>query len=238
MRRTLFYLSVALLAFGMGSFVVFKFYWIVDESPAVNDVKKSGIEIQTDKKNRFENANIGSIVFSQTNESPSNNSKTKTTCSDEKILPFWNELRNDKRFRERAKDFYMEADCSAMLEVQKIDLNNDGQQESILWGRNGNVCGGTGNCDIWVYEKKNGKYKLLLQSSAYNDETKWLELKKAKSNNYQDILLKTHFSAAETVYELYKFNGNKYIEDKCLFYDYSLRGEEPSIMSCRERFKN
>jgi hypothetical protein len=237
MRRTLFYLSVALLAFGIGSFVVFKFYWMVDENSTVNETKNE-LKTQTNKKIEYSKANGNSFIFTQTNESFSNNDKPKTICSDKKLLPFWNELRKDKRFRERAKDFYMEADCSVMLEIQKIDLNNDGRKESVLWGKNGNLCGGTGNCDIWVYEKKNGKYKLLLQSGAYNDETKWLELKKAKSSNYQDILLKTHFSAAETVYEFYKFNGNKYIENKCLFYDYSLREEKSAILSCKERFKN
>lgn len=235
MRRYTFYLAVALFAFGIGLFFVFKFYWKINETVNINETKHIETEVVTDKNVGRGYASGNSSIFNQT---VSNVEKPHITCGDKNILPFWNELRKDKRFRERAKDFYMEADCSEMLEIQKIDLNSDGQKEFVLWGRNGNLCGGTGNCDVWVYERKNGKYKLLLQSNAYNDETKWLELKKAKSNNYQNLLLKTHYSAAETVYEFYKFDGKKYVENKCLFYDYYSADKKPAIMTCKERFKN
>ena len=232
MRRYILYIAVALLAFGIGSFVVFKFYWITEEKPNIAEEQKSIAEIQIEK--HFGTGfGIGSSER-RLNEPIYIPKLHKATCSDKKLLPIWNELKKDKDFREAAKDFYMQADCTEMLDVQKIDLNDDGQKEIVLWGQNGNLCGATGNCTLWIYENKNGKYKLLLRAGAYNAETRWFEVKKAKSGGYRNLLLKTHFSGYETTYAFYKYNNNKYVKGKCLIYSYFISEDEPSVMTCKE----
>ena len=232
MRRYTFYLSVALLAFGIGSFVVFKFYWLTDKNEIIVEKTNSTTETQSEKyiPSGF---GIGSGER-RLNEPVYVSKQYKPDCSDRKILPVWKQLIKDKDFREAAKDFYMHADCAEMLDVKKIDLNDDGQKEIVLWGNNGNLCGATGNCNLWIYENKNGKYKLLLQAVAYNDELKWFEAKKVKANGYRNLLLKTHMSGYETEYVYYKFNGNEYLNNKCLMYVYAMSEEKPSIMTCKE----
>ena len=236
MHRYLLYLASALLAFGLGV-LIFKFYRAAGEKPAMAEEKQVTAAPRSDKivgtgfATNFRSGNAQTDV-------PGYVPKLyKPNCSDKNLLPIWNELRKDKEFRESAKDFYMDANCSKMLEVQKLDLNNDGQKEFVLWGKNSNLCGGTGNCTLWIYERKNGRYKKLLQSVAYNDETKWFEVKKAESNGYRNLLLKTHYSGYETVYEFYKFNGSKYVENKCLFYEYMVNIKEPFVMTCKENLE-
>ncbi len=125
-----------------------------------------------------------------------------------------------------------------MLDVQEIDLNSDEQKEFILQGNNGNLCSATGSCAVWIYQRKNDGYKLLLQSYAYSDGVeKWIEVKKQKTKGYREILLKTHSSASDTIYYFYKFNGNRYIEINCLLYSYWFNEKEPSIMTCKEAWK-
>lgn len=231
MRRYIFYLAVALLAFGIGSFVVFKFYWITE----VKLVSKEGTNIATEtlpEKSFGTGFGTGSSER-RLNEPVYVPKLYKATCSDKKILPIWNELRKDKEFKQREKEFYQKADCSDLIEIDKIDLNDDGQKEFVIWGRY-NFCGGTGNCALWIYEKKKDKFKQLLQSSAYYGESRWFEAQKNKTNGYSNLLLKGHFTAAETTYSFYKFNGRKYVENKCLFEVYSMNEEKPSFMTCKE----
>ncbi|HVE58620.1 MAG TPA: hypothetical protein VNB22_17430 [Pyrinomonadaceae bacterium] len=228
MHRYPFYLMCALVTFGVGLFVSIGFYLKPFE-------KNDTAEAQKRTENVVPRGSfVEEPVFYETSQEPADDEKEIPVCRDKRLTPLWNELKKDKTFRESVDYFDVDADCSEMLELQKTDLNGDGQKEFILWGSNLKLCGGTGNCHIWIYEKKKGKYKLLLQSVAYNDASKWFEPKKAKSNGYRNILLKTHSTAAETTYQFYKFNGAKYVEYKCLMYKYTLDEKKPSIKPCRE----
>ncbi len=221
MRRYVFYIAVALFTFGFGLVAAISLYWKADKR-----------EFQPPPENtKFY---VAEPVFFETNKTLSDGKKEIPLCNDKNLLPLWNELKKDKEFIERIENFNQDEDCAEMLEVQQIDLNGDRRNEFIVWGRSSGLCGGTGNCAVWIYEKKNDKYKLLLQSVAYNDTAKWFEVKKAKSNGYRNILLKSHFTAAETTYIFYKFNGTKYVEDKCLMYRYFSYEKKTSIMTCKE----
>jgi hypothetical protein len=231
MRHYVFYLACGLLTFGFGLFISIGFYSKTVERS--NDIKSQSPAKIADKKN-----DLIEPVFYQTAVRPADDKreiKEIPVCRDKKLAPLWNELKKDKEFRERVEGFYKNVDCTDLFDVKKIDLNNDGQKEFVLWGNNDSLCGATGNCAIWIYEKKNSEYKLLLQSYAYRDgENEWFEVKNLKSNGYRNLLLKGHFTRAETIYHFYKFNGAKYVEDNCLMYKYTLDEKKPSIMTCRE----
>jgi hypothetical protein len=232
MRRYVLYFAVALLAFSVGSFVAIEFRQTPNEKIAV--IEQNEMRTENDAKN---NTGIGfgtGYAIRRLNEPAYVRELHKPTCKNRKLLPVWNELRKDEEFRELEKDFYMNADCSKMLDVEKMDLNGDGQNEFILWGNNGNLCGATGSCSLWIYEKENGKYKLLLRSGGYNAETKWFEIKNRKTKGYRNLLIKGHYSASETTHSLYKFNGNRYVENKCWFEIYHINEEKPSTMTCKE----
>jgi hypothetical protein len=231
MRRFALYFAVALLAFGSGSLIVIKIHWTTKESITL---KEKTILTETQKEKNVGRGFGSGSAIRKLNEPEFIPKLHKPTCSDKKLIPIWNELRKDKEFKDRQKEFYQEADCSDSIEIQRVDLNGDGQKEFIIWGRY-NFSSATGNRVVWLYEKKKGKYKQLLQSYAYNDETnKWFEVKRAKSNGYHNLLLKTHYTASETTYEFYKFNGKKYIENKCLFYSYFIDEKKTTIMTCKE----
>lgn len=226
MSRFAFYFTIAVLAFGFGSLIAIGFYWKTDGK--MNETK-----IQTESKPK--EVSPVEPVFYETTQTLSDDEKEIPFCRDEKFLPLWNELKKDKEFLKRVENPDKDAGCEGLLEVEKVDLNGDRRDEFIVWGRSApELCGGTGNCAIWIFEKKNGGYKLLLQSVAYNDATKWFEAKRAKTNGYRNILLKSHFTAAETTYVFYKFNGTKYVEDKCLMYRYFSYEDKTSVMTCKE----
>ena len=234
MRRLFFCFVVSLFAFGLGSFIAFKFYWKT-ENLNVKETKEITTKSQAEKNVGHGFASSNSFFSNQTSQI---NEKPETTCNDKNLLPLWKELKNDKNFREYEKDFHLTGDCADMLSIRKEDLNNDGRDELILQGKDGDLCSPTGACGVWIYQQKDTKYKLLLSSSAYRDgEESWIDLEKRKTKGYQDILLKSHASASETIYWFYKFNGNKYVKNKCLFYNYFLSEEEPSIMTCKEAWK-
>jgi hypothetical protein len=235
MRRYTFYLSVALLAFGIGSFVVFNFYWITNEKMNLAETKETIAVTQTENNVGRGFASSNSYFSNQTNEI---NEKPKITCGDKSFLPLWKELKKDKSFREYEKDFHLTDDCAEMLVMRKEDLNKDGRNELILQGNDGNLCSPTGACGVWIYQQKDNKFKLILSSSAFRDgEESWIDLEKKKTNDYQDVLLKSHASGYETIAIYYRFNGIEYKEKKCLFINYYPDEKHPSIMTCKEAWK-
>ncbi|MCW5960045.1 MAG: hypothetical protein KIS76_07770 [Pyrinomonadaceae bacterium] len=155
------------------------------------------------------------------------------TCSDKKILPIWNELKKDSEFIDQVETFDENADCTNRIEIDEVDLNRDSRREYIVWGRY-NFCGGTGNCSLWVLEKRRGKLRMILSSGGYYGESKWFEVKKRSTNGFRDLLIKGHFTAAETHYGRYKYYGRKYVESDCKMEIYSSNAIEPQFISCRE----
>ncbi len=235
MRRYLIYFAVALLAFGIGSLVVIKIHWTTKEPITL---KEKTISTETQKEKNVGRGFGSGSAIRKLNEPEYIPKLHKPTCRDKKIIPVWKELKKDKYFQERTENFYMNADCSEMFDIEKVDLNDDGQKEFIFWGNNGNLCGATGNCDVWIYEKKKSVYKKLLQSNAYNDGTnKWFELSKNKKNKYRNFVLKGHASGYETTVRFYEFNGKTYQESKCLFEDYFLNEKVPFVETCEEAWK-
>lgn len=236
MRRTLFNLSVALLAFGLGSLVVSSLYRKAEEQTIHSEEGEIAAETKIEEK--IGKGSATGYRSKQSNEPVYIPKLHRATCASKNLLPVWNELLKDKEFQEQSKKFYREADCKDMFEIQNIDLNNDGRREFILWGKNGNLCGATGNCEMWIYEKKNGKYKQLLHSNGYSDgEEKWFEVNKVTSNGYRNILLKGHASGYETTEQHYEFDGKKYKETKCLFLSYYPDENNPSVRTCKKVWK-
>lgn len=236
MRRILFDLTIAFLAFGVGSFIAFKFYWKAGEKPLRNEETKITTEIKTEGYTGRGFATVDSTKRS--NETDYEPKSRKATCGDKKLLPIWNELKKDKEFKEREKEgFYQAGDCSELIEVERKDLDDDGQKEFIIWGRY-DFSGATGNSVIWIYEKRNGQYKQLLQSYIYkNGDEEWFEVKREKTKGYRNLLLKGHSSGYETIERYYEFDGNRYNEIKCLFLTYYPNENDPSVLTCKEAWE-
>ena len=162
----------------------------------------------------------------------------KPTCNDPKIKPLWIALHKDREFRERIDGMFGEHDCKDMFEIYPADLNQDGKKEIFIRGSITEFCGGVGNCMFWTLEKRSRGYKILISSTDYVDRSGMGEqIRKTFSKGYSDILLKGHFSAAETSFSYYKFDGRRYRESKCLYeLPVGYNGDEPvwGFISCKE----
>lgn len=208
MHRYTFYILTALLTFGISSFVALNLYWKSQEKsqPSVNPEVLNKLSGKYDFKETFPRPFDPSKTPQTDGEKP-----TKPFCNDKNILPVWKELVKSKSFQDWEPNSYQSLDCKDMLELRKIDLNQDGQKEIILRGNNSNLCSVVGNCGFWIYEKKKGKYKNILYETDYIDATDLPhQILKTKTNRYYDILLKGHLIAPDTDYFFYKFDGKNY----------------------------
>lgn len=210
MNGRFIYLLVALLTFGIGSFIALNFYGKGQNEP--RNIENPEIK-QPDFSSKIKPVKSYSIkeyeqIFSAA--SPKKEVPQNPFCRDTKILPIWNQLINDKTFKDWEADSRDSLDCSEMLDVKQLDLNRDGQKEILLRGKNSNLCSPVGNCAFWIYSKNGKKYRKLIHSTDFWEITKMgNQVRKSKTKGYFDILLKGHMSASDTNYDFYKFDGKK-----------------------------
>lgn len=162
----------------------------------------------------------------------------KPTCNDPKIKPLWIALHKDREFRERIDGMFEQHDCKEMFEIYRADLNRDGRKEILIRGTITEFCGDVGNCLFWILEKHRSGYRLLIAGSDYVDRSNMgQQILKTTSHRYSDILIKGHFSASETGFYYFKFDGRRYRESKCL-YELPVRykGDDPvwGFITCKE----
>lgn len=207
MRRYTFYLMVALLAFGIGSFVVFNFYLKHIEQSIITQTTKTNSVSNTESKLN--------AVQKKTNENKADDTKEivlkNLPCDDKNLQLVWNELKDETASvsAETAKEI---KSCSDIIEIDEpADLNNDGRKEIVIRGwRSPYRVGGDG-VTFWIFQKVNQKnYKKLFEGKG-----SFFNLKNTKTKGYRDILSNFRYNSAEYDYIIYKFNGTKYVPKKC-----------------------
>jgi len=210
MRRYTFYLSVALLAFGMGSLVVFSFYWKTIEQPLEISNNLETLEsqsvlptetkiIQDDKITKY---------FKKTLEEVCAETKCTGDGTLKPIIKKW--LKGEKLKNEvtslwtlKVRQAFTEESALPSL----VDLNLDGKKELILQSE----CAPVGNCQFDLYIKKGKGYSNLLSTSM----VQVFEVLKTSTNTFKDLHLRNHNSAFDSDHQILKFNGRKYIQKKC-----------------------
>lgn len=157
---------------------------------------------------------------------------------DPQVLPIWHQLKKDEGFKYRVGHSHDSANCSEMIEVYRVDLNRDGKKEILVRGKNFQLCSAVGNCGLWVFEKTGSRFKKLLSRSDYVDISELGEqVLRSGTKGYADLLLKEHFSAAETGFYTYEFNGRQYVVSRCMYEvpKYTRQGKVLSEMiTCKE----
>ncbi len=142
----------------------------------------------------------------------------KTYCSDLRIMPIWKTLLADKASREVLEYSTDVTDCKDILEIKYVDLNGDRKNEVLVRAVSIPSCGAVGNCDFWILEKRNGRYRIILHDNDYWDITEMgKQVLRKRTNGYRDVLLKGHFSAAETSFVTYRYNGKRYVQSRCRY---------------------
>lgn len=140
------------------------------------------------------------------------------TCSDRNILPIWRYLVKDERIYKTEYDTEQTPDCSKIVEVYYVDLNNDGKTEILVRGMTTPLCGGVGNCAFWIFQKSGNRFRILFKGNDYIDRSRMGgQVLRTRTKGYSDILVKGHFTAAHTGFYYLKFNGRKYRDAKCLY---------------------
>lgn len=165
----------------------------------------------------------------------------RVPCTDKTIKPIWSILMRDKDFRENVAYSTENTNCTEALELFRSDLNRDGNDEILLRGKIIPLCGGVGNCQFWVFEQKGYRYKLLLSSSDYVDRSEMgQQIRRSRTKGYSDLVLKGHFSASDTSFTTYKFDGRKYRESRCLYETYRYNTDNKPVwyfVSCKEFYR-
>jgi hypothetical protein len=140
------------------------------------------------------------------------------SCYDPTILPVWNELKKDKNFSEWVDGSEGVMNCSDMVAIKKTDLNRDGLEDTLVRGKGPHLCSATGNCGFWILSKHNDRWRTILSGSDYSEyETLEDQVQRTSTRRYSDILLKSHYTAAETGFRTYKFDGARYVESRCMY---------------------
>ena len=234
MKQIAFYITIAFLTFGIGSFTVYKFYFNIKNSPV--NVQETIIKTPTkiEQNSNFIRYTFATRKISQNGEKTAViKSKTDITCKNKILSAVINDLKKEKKFKEFVKSYIEEnnpLDCRDILFIEKYtNLNKNGGKEVIVRGKM-LMCGATGNCSIWIYKKSRKSYRKILES---NGEA--LEIKNNSTKGYQNIFIRVRASCCSFYLLTYKFNGiNKYKENKCLFEDYGTTGVR-KIMICEEK---
>lgn len=205
MRRTLFYLSVALLAFGIGSFAVFKFYWKGLPKPVAENIE---VEIKLTEQNAVDKT-----------------SSTKFVCEDEAINTVWKTLMQNKVFLNDAYVNVVQSgqikDCRILFDVKPIQLNNGENEAFLIISQYFLFCGSGNDCQTWIVAKIHNQYKIILTSVAGNSTTdvyphSEVEILETETHGFKDLKVFIANGWDADNFGYYKFDGNRYKLKKCL----------------------
>jgi hypothetical protein len=116
----------------------------------------------------------------------------------------------DRIYRELASEFEAEGGLERSVldgfEVKMIRLGPDGRKGLEVWpGREGavSVCGATGNCSIWVFDRGTGN--LLLSANGWE-----LRAETTVHNGHYDFVTRHNMSADSGIRDWYRFDGHAY----------------------------
>ena len=155
-------------------------------------------------------------------------------CHDQILKPVMKIMFKDSEVREEVNRRIEVDECTDLFEHTLADLNSDGVNEILVRGV---PCGATGNCAFWIFQRRGQKYRVLERGGDYTDRAKMGDqILRTKTRGYYDILLRGHFSAAETGFYYLKFNGRKYELDRCLYEVPDYRSKKPKwhFITCDE----
>jgi hypothetical protein len=206
MRRFALYLSVALLAFGMGSLIVFKLYFKPNEQSLI-DKNEQAIE---------------NVLRIRTPEPAAEDlSSTETfngyhfLCEDKQLKFFWLSFLKEKSVQKALpKKEYNDNvvyNCSHKLKIFRIDLNDDGNDEYNVALIDSGICSSKSNCPRMIYEQNDGEFNQLL----FNEASLLVELGNNRTKGYQDLNIVFNTGPGGGYIENYKFDGKRYKLENC-----------------------
>jgi hypothetical protein len=117
--------------------------------------------------------------------------------------------------------------------VKFTDLNHDEVPEVVAQSMAD--CSPTGNCSIWVFQKRSHGYKMLLKGFGQA-----FTIQKSRTNGYNDIVLAAHDSAFDSGLTVFQYSDGAYADTACYFASWRVLQrdsyvdlKEPRITPCR-----
>lgn len=95
------------------------------------------------------------------------------------------------------------------------------------WMGNG-LCSPTGNCPFWIFERRNGRYELILKGFGQT-----YTIQDTQTNGYKDVVISAHGSATSSGLTLYKYSGGHYHEAGCFDAEWTERNGD-SVRELKE----
>lgn len=96
------------------------------------------------------------------------------------------------------------------LRVRRISL---GQADGLIIRGTRLLCGGTGNCETWVFRRSSGKWLNLFEQEA--PIVSGFEFEQEANGGIRNFLVSANTSATEETRTLFKFDGKAYRKSEC-----------------------
>ena len=111
--------------------------------------------------------------------------------------------------------------------IKMIDLNGDGVPEVVAQGMAD--CSPTGNCSLWILQRKPEGYKVLLAAFGQT-----FTIQQTSTNGYRDVVVSMHGSATESGLTEYRYRGGRYREAGCYSAEWTVRENDGTIRELKE----
>jgi hypothetical protein len=202
MIRKFFYLSVALLAFGIGSSAVFEFY-----------VKTVGQPLIVEKIEALERLQNNTVKNDSPIPSDEQILKWKMD-SFEPIIAKWLDKKKIKQYVELKRNDEWAGVTEHEAQVKLIDVNSDNVEELFIQ----TGCSMVGNCELWIFKKYMHGYNEILKAEMVQS----FKLRKSKTKSYFDLEITSHGNSSSGGIAVYKFDRDEYKIDECFGYEYEV----------------
>lgn len=102
---------------------------------------------------------------------------------------------------------------AASTRVEFVDVNEDGVPEVIAQANDWKAgCGATGNCPLWVLQKREGAYKVLLDTRG---GVQLFAVESNKTDGFFDVVVSTSESGDGRDLFLYRYRNGTYRLNSC-----------------------
>jgi hypothetical protein len=91
------------------------------------------------------------------------------------------------------------------------------------------LCGGTGNCQTWLFQRGNGKWRNMFDGEAPVVSSVGLVRQNAA---VRDLVTTTHLSAERELWTRYRFDGHVYRRTECYRVDRSATSRRAERVAC------
>jgi hypothetical protein len=99
--------------------------------------------------------------------------------------------------------------------VKMIDLNGDGEPEVVAQAITD--CSPTGNCSLWVFQKSQRGYRLILKGFGQT-----FAVQPSMTDGYHDIVVSMHDSATQAGLSDFRFAGRRYAKNGCYYAEWEV----------------